>query len=265
MCRSAESVSSTLQARKIEVTGPFRPSGIGWEVAPVIVPAVLSWAALFGTSHLGHSAAFCCVADSLPHEEMTRVPWLIGALDGAPLVLSQWILMSGAMMLPLLVPAASYVRIRSFECRRVRAQVMLVVSFWATWSVLGLFILPVQALQGELRAPAFVLPVLAAVIAFAWQISNARCRALKRCHAAATLRPFGVGADWDCARYGVAQAIACLRTCFPAMCAMMLVPGAHGLAVPMTWLLVQERLRRRWSPVWLAGLIVANAGYAVAL
>ncbi len=220
-------------------------------VAPVLAVAAASWLLLAalnlpGTaSHVdGHAA----------HAGVTALP-----VASELAALLHWPTMAAAMMLPLLIPSADYVAVRSFGHRRLRAQVSLMVGFVGTWSLAGVALVPLLWLGSTTATAASTLAIWLTVAACAWQLSRARSDRLRRCHATFSLRPSGLAADWDCLRYGVQEGISCCRTCLPAMMAMMLSPLWHWLAVPMAWLVVREHASRRPQGAWMALLLVVGA------
>ncbi|MEG8028953.1 DUF2182 domain-containing protein [Sphingomonas aerolata] len=169
-----------------------------------------------------------------------------------------WTLMIGAMMLPMLGPAARYVRVRSYRRRGARSQALLVAGFWGAWVALGACSLPLIIARSTAAGTEWMSGAVC-MLAAAWQLSDRRTAAVRRCHVAPSLRPDGAGADLDCLAYGVRQAITCSRSCLPAMFAMSLSPLGHLAALPMTWLLLRERDPRHPPERWLAALLLMLA------
>lgn len=233
------------------------PSGFDPDLAPLLLAAGAFWLILPFT--IGTHPPGLCLSGSDPVDRMLFSGEVLIEGGIAYAALLHWTIMTGAMMLPLLAPAAKYVHTRSFTQRRLRAQALLVLGFLSTWTVLGagalLLLLAATAWTGT--AP--WLAGLVAIGAVLWQLSTQRAYLMRRCRSAASLRPRGVAADLDCAAYGVNQALACSRTCLPAMYAMSLSPIGHLAALPMAWLMLRERSRRDWPAAWMVALLLLLA------
>lgn len=169
--------------------------------------------------------------------------------------LLHWTTMAGAMMLPLLAPAAKQVRVLKIMQGQVRAQVMLIVGFLAIWSLFGfgLFLLMLTAMIWNGSAP--WLSGFVTCCAVLWQLSMQRTSLIQRCRTSPPLRHEGFAANIDCLRYGMMEALACSRTCLPAMYAMSLSPIGHLAAVPMTWLMLKERSSNRFADFRMVTLL----------
>lgn len=170
--------------------------------------------------------------------------------------LLHWTIMAGAMMLPLLAPAARNVRSKRILQEQTRAQGVLIVGFLAIWSLFGIgsFLLMLAATTWNGSAP--WLSGFATICAVSWQLSTRRAGLVQRCRVSQPLRHEGVVADIDCLRYGVMEAFASSRTCLPAMYAMSLSPIGHFAAVPMTWLMLKERSANRFADLCMAALLL---------
>lgn len=153
-----------------------------------------------------------------------------------------WVMMVAAMMSPLLMPPARHVAGCSFRPRRARAVSAILVGYGAVWMVAGAAAasmnVGLRAVDVTLTAGQAVLP---SGLAVAWQLSNWRAAALRRCHQTRAIAAVGVRADWSCARYGISHASACVTACWTVMAGVMLAeaslvlplrPGSHRAALP---------------------------------
>lgn len=236
----------------IQSSRPFRKLAIETGLAPLLLLSGGFWILLPWTTG-GHPPSLCLSGDN-PFGRMLFSGRVL--IDGgiASATLTHWSIMAGAMMLPLLAPAAKYVHDRSFRQRRLRAQALLALGFLAIWALLGLGSLLLLMVATAWSA-ALWLSGLTVIGAILWQLSLQRKRLIRRCRTASSLSPRGIAADLDCARYGASQALACARTCLPAMYAMSLSPAGHLAALPMTWLMLRERSQRDWPTGWMVGLL----------
>jgi predicted metal-binding membrane protein len=145
-----------------------------------------------------------------------------------------------AMMAPLLAGPMRHLWSRSLSRRRVRAIAVFVLAYGAAWmaaaTVLALVATGVRAADGPLLVVAVV------ILALLWQLSPAKQQCLKLCHRLPRLAAFGWNADRDCLRYGLANALWCIGSCWALMLLSMLVDGAHlAVAVSVAVLLAIER------------------------
>ena len=142
-----------------------------------------------------------------------------------PFALGHWLLMIGAMMVPMSAAALRNVALRSFRARRGRAIGLFLAGYVAVWcAVAPLYLIAALGVHvaagGALLAPLG----LALGLAAAWQASQAKQRAMRRCHRTVPLPPSGRRADLACLRYGLDHGRACLASCW----ALMLIPAAGG-------------------------------------
>lgn len=223
----------------------------GRRVGPIFAAAGAGWLALVALQYGLAPATAVHGPPGMNHPAPALAP--------VTFTLLHWAAMTGAMMLPLLIPAADYVAVRSFGHRRTRAQAMLIAGFVGAWSAAGLLLVPLQLPQSALPGGTWLVPALAALTASAWQLSETRLLQFRRCHATLSLRPAGLAADWDCLRFGVREGLSCCRTCLPAMLAMMLLPAPHLFALPMSLLLLREHFERLPNGRALAVLLLTGA------
>ena len=168
-----------------------------------------------------------------------------------------WLLMIGAMMLPLTLEPVRNVTFRSLPRRRARAVCLFFVAYLGIWLAAGgaLLISSLALRSTSLPVPglSFWLPMAAAC----WQLTPWRRQALRQCHRPPALRPDGQRADLDCVLYGSRQGIACLATCCPAMLSAMLSPFPLCASFILATILFIERGNLRWTPMPIALALVA--------
>jgi predicted metal-binding membrane protein len=183
-----------------------------------------------------------------------------------PFALGHWLLMIGAMMVPMTAAALRTVALRSFRERRARAIGLFLLGYVAVWLAVAPLYL-VAALAAHVAAGgALMLPLAAAFgLAAAWQASAAKRSALRRCHRTVPLPPAGLRADWACLRFGAGHGRACLASCW----ALMAIPAAAGhhpaLMLAAAAAAVAERLGPMGRPDRTAGPLAAAALACLAL
>ncbi|HEX6375353.1 MAG TPA: DUF2182 domain-containing protein [Allosphingosinicella sp.] len=190
------------------------------------------WAALIFAPAGSAATAFCLGGDRLAGLSFAAAA-AFDHFEWLP-ALTHWLLMIGAMMLPMAAMATRHVAFRSFRHRRGRAIAGFLLGYAAVWLAVG----PLYLAAGfvvHLAAGGSVLVPLGAALAIAavWQATGAKRRALRQCHKTVPLPPSGWRADRACFAFGLAHGRSCLMSCW----ALMLVPAAAGHS-PLPMLLV---------------------------
>jgi Predicted metal-binding integral membrane protein (DUF2182) len=180
-----------------------------------------------------------------------------------------WMLMSAAMMLPVVAVGADRIAAASLWRRRHVAVIEYLVGYLGVWSVFGLAAMGLIAAVWPVGVPAEA-PAVALLAAASWQIAPLRKQVARRCARPAYVNVRGWSADRDCVIGGIARGRRCVVTCAPVMAVMAL---AHSviLMLVLTSLLLTERAagpnpaRRVGRPheaIVLAGLAVAVGAWA---
>ncbi|WP_322049787.1 DUF2182 domain-containing protein [Paraburkholderia bannensis] len=222
---------------------PLRSGVLGASLAAWITLAVLSWRSAQGLPD------FLC--------SVTPVPWLTpGWFASASL---GWLLMIVAMMAPMTLPAIAHIQVSVFAQRRVRAILIFLAGFAAIWLIPGLAISALARALGTLTAGSYGPAALALLIAGIWQCSPWRQGFLNRCHTHRPLAAFGLRADRDALRLGLAHGLWCIGTCWAWMLLTAMLPAWHLLLIPLISVLAFcERLDAPRPLAWqVRGLRVA--------
>lgn len=222
---------------------PVRLSVLGASLAAWITLAVLSWRSARGLPD------FLC--------SVTPAPWLTpGWFASASL---GWLLMIVAMMAPMTLPAIAHIQVSVFAQRRVRATLIFLAGFAAIWLIPGLAISALARAFETMAASGYGPAALALLIAGTWQCSPWRQGFLNRCHAHRPLAAFGLRADLDALRLGLAHGLSCIGTCWAWMLLTAMLPAWHLLLMPLVALLsFCERLDAPRPPAWqIRGLRMA--------
>lgn len=208
---------------------------------PVLLVSAVAWILM---AVLPEGAAPCCA----PHASS-----LATMLARYPLssMASSWALMLIAMMLPLMVAPVRHVRDRSFARRRWRATALFIAGYLLVWMLGGVGLWPV-ALTIRNLADGSTLPVIgAACVVATWQTSPPRQACLNRLHAHPHLSAFGLAADVDPLRFGLAHGAWCLGSCWALMLLPMLLGRGHIAAMVAVSLWVWgEQLEGATAPRW---------------
>jgi len=162
-----------------------------------------------------------------------------------------WVLMLVAMMSPVLIPPVRHVRYSSFSRRRARAIGLFVAAYAAIWMAAGVMLLGL-VMGARLVAPApSVAVAMVTMVALVWQVSPIKQRCLNRCHFHPAQAAFGIAADRDPLRFGLAHGVWCVGTCWALMLLPLVVSGGHVavMAGVALWL-AAERLERPMPPRW---------------
>lgn len=176
--------------------------------------------------------------------------WMLAPRHAGPHVhahhgFNAWMVMTLAMMLPLVVPALRATAARSFWARRHRAVAVFLAGYIAVWACAG--VVAVVALRAWPHAWVFAAAALF-LLAAIWQSTRAKLRALVACHRTEPLSPRGWRADRDCARFGIHAGVACVRSCWALMLACF-VSGSAAVMIGLTAVAFAERRisrRHRW-------------------
>lgn len=175
---------------------------------------------------------------------------LMGAFRPVPLI-AYWVLMTLAMMTPLMVTPLSHVYYRSLARRRAIMIRLFAASYAAIWVIAGIILLPVLIASRWLISSSPALAATFVLVALVWQLSPAKQKCLNRCHSHPPLAAFGAPANWDAICFGLSHGAWCVGSCW----AVMLLPAAflrfHLLAMAaITLWLVAERLETPVAPRW---------------
>lgn len=193
--------------------------------SPMLIITAVAWIALLlapgGSLHVHHVA----------HLPLTSLA-------------AGWVLMSAAMMTPMLIAPVRHVRNSSFARRRARAIALFVAAYAAVWMAAGCVLL---ALAVDTRVTALTV----AIVALVWQLSPIKQRCLNRCHAHSELAAFGPAAHLSALRFGCTHGIWCVGSCWAMMLLPLLVTRGHILlmAAVSLWL-IAERFERPFPPCW---------------
>jgi predicted metal-binding membrane protein len=200
---------------------------------------------------------------------MAGMPEMRPAAPSVAVLWGWWMLMSAAMMLPVVAVGADRIAAASLWRRRHVAVIEYLAGYLGVWAVFGLAAIGLIAAVWPAGVPAEA-PAVALLAAAIWQITPLRKQALRRCARPACVNVRGWSADRDCVIGGIARGRRCVVTCAPVM-AVMAVAHSVILMLALTSLLLTERAagpnpaRRAGRPleaIVLAGLAVGVGAWA---
>ena len=153
-------------------------------------------------------------------------------------VLRNWMVMSVAMMLPMVIDPMRLAAERSFWHRRHRAIAGFLLGYLGLWLLAGVVASLIVVPHGmQNRAAGIALAVAAA-----WQLTRWKRRGLHGCHRSMPLAPRGWRADRDCMRFGVMIGTRCMLSCW----ALMLACSVSGHALALTAIVTAVGLAERY-------------------
>ena len=137
-----------------------------------------------------------------------------------------------------------HVALNSLRARRQWAMALYTAVYVAVWAAFGaLALLLVRGVHAALMLDDRALLVLALIAAATWQLTRAKRRAVLACRRTVPLPPAGLRADLGCARFAVAQALRCVRSCWALMVVMAFAGHASPVwMVALTALIAAEEL-----------------------
>ncbi|MGC2697168.1 MAG: DUF2182 domain-containing protein [Candidatus Angelobacter sp.] len=175
---------------------------------------------------------------------------LMGAFRPVPLI-AYWVVMTLAMMTPLMVAPLSHIYYRSLARRRAMMIQLFAASYAAIWVIAGIILVPVLIASRWLISSSPASAASFVFVALVWQLSPAKQKCLNRSHYHSPLAAFGIQANRDAICFGLSHGAWCVGSCW----ALMLLPLAfsrfHLLAMAaITLWLVAERLETPVAPRW---------------
>jgi predicted metal-binding membrane protein len=198
---------------------------------------------------------------------------LVAFDDGMPLctgapssrllgVFFDWMLMTLAMMPPLVVPSVRHVGFRSLRDRRHVAIAEFLAGYLGIWLATGYVLL---ILFFAFDAVSFgtghgIVAIAAYGAAILWQLTPLKQRALWRCHRTVPLSLESWRADVSCLRFGVSIGFDCFSSCWLLMVLPLLMPHSWVQMLCVQAAMVSERYQRaRYLRRARSGLLLSTA------
>lgn len=160
--------------------------------------------------------------------------------------LGEWVVMTLAMMLPLMATPARFAAFSSLWRRRHQAVGTFLVAYVAVWAVAGAATLGIIDFLHRAHVSSGGWVAGAGFLATAaFQFTPLKRRLAVACHRTRPLAPHGWSAHRDCLLFGLDHGVQCVPNCWLLMVAAMLSPWGNAMMMVATLLLVYERYRAR--------------------
>lgn len=172
---------------------------------------------------------------------------------GPATAIGNWMLMTVAMMLPMVSEQVRLTAERSLWRRRHRAMAGFIAGYLGCWALVGAAVSLIPVHPGARTA------AIAFAVAGAWQLTRWKRRALVACHRAVPLAPRGWRADVSCMRFGWSNGRSCVISCWALMLACAMAGHALTAMAFLTTVGLAERYVVRDQRL-LAGALFAAAG-----
>lgn len=197
----------------------------------------------------GEVAAFCGQIDlHALWALLIGMPWSWGLLPLA----ADWALMVVAMMTPLVSVQIARLIWSSRPTRAPIAVAAFLASYWSTWCVAALFLVPLAVWFTATLGPNLAVWVLV-LGALIYSGSPLAGWARNLCHRAEPIPAFGLGILTESTRGGLRIGLACCLACWPWMLIPVAVQDGHTLAMILVGLfLFFERIAPPSRPCWRA-------------
>jgi predicted metal-binding membrane protein len=226
-----------------------------WPRAVVTVALRGPGKVLFGASAAGWIALAWLASADWPHPAVAmghddrHAALSTAALTSSPSghFIAMWLAMILAMAPPLLLREIGGLWRTSLHRRRHLTLASFLCGYAGVWLLVGVAL---AMLAAWLTVSVERMAVGIALVAL-WHWSPARQRCLNACHRILRLRVFGLAAQWDALRYGLASGCYCAGACGLSMLLVLLAPGHHlaGMAIIAVVATVERHLPAR-RPRW---------------
>jgi len=166
-------------------------------------------------------------------------------------MMTGWILMVFAMMLPKLIMPVQYIYERSFKRKRFQLALLFVLGYAMIWVVIGFFMNAIILGSNLVMPNSFVPAILVGIIALVWQFSPLKQRFLNRGHDHGTLAAFGWRAYRDALTFGFKHGVWCVCSGWALMLFPMLLPQGHNAGMLIVAIImVSEHMEHPQIPRW---------------
>lgn len=209
--------------------------------------AAISGASLLLQSSIG-PIVLCGSASTTARLEQLQVWTNAGLLDPWRL-LADWTLMTAAMMLPLTSSACARVAHAVVPRLRNWAILLHLAAYVLVWLVPGLLLVPLGLVVEASATPGFAAAGIA--VALVWSATPLVQSARNVMHRSSSIRGFGGVALLDSMRFGAAQAVPCVVSCWPWMVVPFLFGDMHRPAMVLVAVyLFLDRMEPPSKPRW---------------
>lgn len=216
---------------------------------PILVASALAWGLLLLAPTNSVVGAHC---SGRMHNASAGISLTMALAHNppGPLALS-WLVMTVAMMLPLMSAPLRHVRDRSLRKRRARGIALFLAGYFMIWLIAGFALSALAWVINTLSADSPALLVLVVVFLALYEVSPLKQACLNRGHSHRELAAFGPAAELDALRFGWTHGAWCGGSCWGLMLLPLLFNSGHLTAMVLVTLwLIAERLERPVAPGW---------------
>ena len=217
---------------------------------PLLVVTAISWVLLLFEARATQLNAHCAM-DAWDQSAGEAVPHSMGQF-GPSQLMSGWLLMLSAMMLPMLIAPVRHVYDQSLARRRIRSIMIFLAGYVGFWIAAGaIFIALMISMREMISGHAWATICSGVGVALFWQFSPARQYCLNRQHFHPALAPFGIAADLGPLRFGLEHGSWCAGSCWAFMLVPLCFTQGHLFAMTaVTLFMWADKLEPPLRPAW---------------
>ncbi|MCS4300980.1 DUF2182 domain-containing protein [Chryseobacterium sp. BIGb0232] len=166
-------------------------------------------------------------------------------------MMTGWILMVLAMMLPKLIIPIQIIINQSFKSMSFLLVILFITGYVLMWAVTG-FLLNIFIIFVSIQMPGSFIPaVIFGIITLIWQFSPIKQKCLNRGHYHPVLAAWGSKAYKDAFSFGLTHGFWCVGAGWALMLLPMLLPQGHHLAMLIvTFIMLSEHMEHPQAPRW---------------
>lgn len=214
----------------------------------IVTISLFSWVLLvFNPSHIS-GIVQCHMTRIGTSPAPVQMMLIMNPISG---LMSGWILMIIAMMLPKLILPLQYIYDRSLKTRRFTSAALFIFGYTVVWNVSGILIIPIELTFNIFLPNSYLLLISIGTFITLWQVSPWKQYCLNKGHEHPALAAFGWRANRDALKFGVNHGVWCVASGWALMFFPMLLTHGHQLAmVFVTFVMLDEHLEHPQIPRW---------------
>lgn len=166
-------------------------------------------------------------------------------------MMTGWVLMVLAMMLPKLMIPIRIIISQSFKNMRLLMVLFFITGYVLIWTVTG-FLLNILIFFINIQMPGSFIPAIVfGIITLIWQFSPTKQKCLNRGHYHPVLAAWGLRAYQDAFSFGLTHGFWCVGAGWALMLLPMLLPQGHHFAMlVVTFIMLSEHMEHPQIPRW---------------
>ncbi|MGH1517929.1 DUF2182 domain-containing protein [Chryseobacterium sp. JK1] len=166
-------------------------------------------------------------------------------------MMTGWLLMVLAMMLPKLIIPIQIIINQSFKNMRFLMSILFVTGYVLMWTIAGL-LLNILIFFVSIKMPGSFTPaVIFGIITLVWQFSPMKQKCLNRGHYHPVLAAWGLKAYQGAFSFGLTHGFWCVGAGWALMLFPMVLPqGHHAAMLIVTFIMLSEHMEHPQVPRW---------------